>query len=402
MRIGLSTGIWNFNGQKCIKDNEEKNFQNFCGITKAAKKNIYINPELLKRMNAVNDAGIIGSLPSEFVSALKEKGVSNKDIGDEIKKLTESFSLAADELRDAEQHFIDNTDKFVILEFSKQLDEALYDRNAIAAERLFHKLLLMQASKNTFKPAIEEAQGHIDKAFKEAGILPDDASVHIEFEAGGARGYAFNISFRNNDGEKIFHDKVLKLYRSPYSDTAKKMAEAVYRNTNELSKEEYLEIFRSKMSKYYAKNADKLPNPYNLDKETVASIALDDYMVSAECLYNIQKNMSFEEIFSMFNNLMNEFSDNDQSHGIYAEANRAMFLKNRAGNIRKTDYIEPCFFNLKKQYCILEMSDEELPSIQRKIDLKKYNLYHSDLSNNPGNVVKGRVIDYGGIKFISS
>ncbi len=400
MRIEYLT-VNNFNKQNGVKYNREKAPLNFCGITNAAKKQVYVNPELLKRMSQVNDAGIIGTLPFEFVSSLKKAGVSNKEMGEEIKKLTGAFSLAADELRDAEEHFVDNTDEFTILEFSKQLDEALYNRNACIAERLFNKLLFMQASEKTFEPALEKAGAHIDKAFKEAGILPDNSSVRIEFKAGGARGYAFNISFLNNEGEKIFHDKVLKLYRSPHSDTAKKMAEAVYRDTHELSKEEYLEIFRDKMSKYYTQNADKLPNPYKLDKETVANIALDDYMISAGCLYDIQNKMSFEEIFDMFNGLMNEFSDNDESHGVYAEANRAMFLKNRTANIRKTDYIEPCFFNLKKGYCLLEMSDNELPSIQKKINLNKYNLYHSDLSN-PDNIVEGRVIDYGGIKFISS
>lgn len=63
--------------------------------------------------------------------------------------------------------------------------------------------------------------------------------------------------------------------------------------------------------------------------------------------------------------------------------------------MKKTNYVEPYFYDLKNEYAIVEMSDEEL-SKSKKIDLGNWGLIYMD-GQNDYNEVNGRIIDFGGI-----
>ena len=198
---------------KTVEKNESlSNTLGFEGLTKTARGHIFIEPALLGEIAGVKNADIVGEPPAEFVLALKEVH-PKENISAEIKNIMKSFTLAAGVLREAEKHSFDGRD-FETLQFARMLDEAVSDGNSFGAQNLFQKLLRMQATRQTFSPVLDDAASHIGKAFKEAGILPENASVNLDFLSEGGRGYAFKVSFLDNEGEKLYHDKILKLYRS--------------------------------------------------------------------------------------------------------------------------------------------------------------------------------------------
>ena len=403
MRVNLLNTRVNLTSARLNKPQNadiEKSVQSFSGLTKTAKSRIFAEPKLLAEINGVKNTDTIGKPPVEFVFALQKSGCAKENTGDEIKKLTGSFKAAAEVLRTAEEHSFDGHD-FQALELARMLDEAVANGESSKAEKCFHKLMGMQASYGTFAPVLDKAAAHIDHAFKEAGILPNGGKVNLDFISEGARGYAFRISFLDEDENKVFHDKILKLYRSPLDDISKKLAEIVYKHTNENPKE-YFKLCKDNMTEYYTKNVDYLPNFYNLSPKALVDIKVDDYMISVEAFQRGCRGKSVGELYLIYRDFIHQFAANEISHGVCAEANRAAYIEHRVGNLEKYDYIQPWFFDLKTGYSVLEASDDELPSITKKIDLGKYGLYHSDLDFNPGNIVKGRVIDYGGIKPIGT
>jgi len=383
--------------QKTFMPNEDKrDVLSFLGLTKTSKKHIFLNPKLLQEINGVNNTETVGKLPEEFISALKETGCPKEKTGEEAKKLMASFTLAAAELREAEKNSLKNRD-FQVLELARAIDEAFLGDNLFALEQCFQKLLRLQASYSVFAPVLDKAASHIDTAFKEAGILPEDGKVCADFVLEGGRGYAFRVSFLDSKGERLFHDKLLKLYRSPISDVTAKMAKTVNKYVNE-EPEEYFRLCKEKMREHYEANIDYLPNYYNLDPKYLVECKVDDYMLLVEDFQRRQKGKSVKELYDAYNDFTTEFTADNLNHSVFAEANTSMYIKNRAGRMKETSYIEPWFFNLKAGYSMFEFSDDELPRVKKELDIGKYGLWHTDLEHNPGNIVKGRVVDYGGIK----
>ena len=57
-----------------------------------------------------------------------------------------------------------------------------------------------------------------EKSFKKLGIVPQTGKVQMKYLGCGAYGYAFNISFLDESGKKLFYDKTLKLYKKDVMD----------------------------------------------------------------------------------------------------------------------------------------------------------------------------------------
>lgn len=389
-------GQINFASNSFVQNQHKQKSLNFLGLTKTAKSRVFIEPKLLQKINGVKNTDIVGEPPREFILALKKAGFNKEDTGKEIKKLMNSFTLAAAELRAAEENYTEKQD-FQFLEFARILEDKLETGNPFEAQKLFQRLLRIQGSYATFAPVSDKAASHIDKAFKEAGVLPRDGKTSLDFVSEGGRGYAFKVSFLDKNGEKVFHDKILKLYRSPMSVVTKQMAKTVDRYIND-EPDEYFRLCREKMTEYYDANAYYIQNYYNLPKKVLVACKVDDYMLLVEDFQRRNKGKSFEDFYKYYNDFANEFVAGDINHGVCAEANTATYIKNKVGNIQEYDYIEPWFFNLKTGYSLFEMSDDALLKPEKELDLSKYGLYHSDLEFNRGNIVKGRVIDYGGIR----
>ena len=87
-------------------------------------------------------------------------------------------------------------------------------------------------------------------------------------------------------------------------------------------------------------------------------------------------------------------------HGVYAEANTMMFLRNRVGHsLRRTNVVAPDYYNLEKGFSIAEYSDDLLPAAKSDVNFKLLGLEHQDL--HQANKVSGKIIDIGGVNLVT-
>lgn len=83
-------------------------------------------------------------------------------------------------------------------------------------------------------------------------------------------------------------------------------------------------------------------------------------------------------------------------HGINAEANSAFRFQHILGHRNNhQDYCMQEFFDLEHGFSISQFADETLPKITSKVDYAKLGLRPYDF--HEGNIIQGRVIDFGGI-----
>lgn len=92
-------------------------------------------------------------------------------------------------------------------------------------------------------------------------------------------------------------------------------------------------------------------------------------------------------------------------HGLYREANIALFIKKAIGHrIKNSDAVEFHFANPQSQYAVFEFADiESLGEVKKHNKLEDLGIETKDnrFNNQDKNLVAGRLIDYGGFKPIN-
>ena len=88
-------------------------------------------------------------------------------------------------------------------------------------------------------------------------------------------------------------------------------------------------------------------------------------------------------------------------HGVCAEANTTIYLRNHLGHtLKKTNVIAPDYYNLRKGFSIAECSDDLLPKSISDVDFGLLGLTHGDLHD--ANKVADKIIDLGGVSLSNS
>lgn len=361
----------------------------FVGLKTAMEKQVYASPESLQALYGIykqND-GIVGTLPKEMITALKNAGVKPYEMSEKIKDLTGGISEAVKILREAEMIGAQTEIPLSSSQLASKFDsfESKADFNAMQnfADSLYGMGLVPKDKMR----AIEERAGNtLASALKEVGILPQGGQVNIGRLGSGVFANAFRISFRDAEDKKVFHDKVLKIYKDPEAEEIgmRKVALKSIEYYSSMGEEEFINTQQSVLITLLraigSADDNALEEMSESQREVWGEIYRQKISMSVDDYVDIQK----EKLKNL-----------GLVHGIFPEANRAMFLKHAVGNMTPTNYVEHHFYDLKNRYAFVEMSDDELPAPEITINLEEYGLAHKDMK--PDNIVKGRIVDVGGI-----
>lgn len=367
------------------------NRTNFAGLTKPMQKQVFIDPKVYQNYFipfSVNfGKNIAGELPEEFIEAFK-KTSSTDEIKLKINTLLNTFSAAANVLSEAEIKGKRIAGNFCVKDFMDKdtgilhtpgqayyFSEDYYGVNSLTDEEI--------------KPFLNSASKILTCGFKETGLISDKGTINVSYSGYGSYGNVYNIEFLDNNGSKIFHDKTLKVYKNPdiEKEMAREFAKRIVDYYKTLSFEEYLAPL---IRQYYN---DKIRSYPDLSFDEAKSLFIQKFRNLYKKYYDEAKSVSVDEFVEKYYTM-------DKSipyHGLFAEANRAIFLKHKFPDIKNSNYVEPFFFDLKNGFALFETSDTELLKPKFELPLDEAGLKNQDLLLNEDNVVFDRVVDYGGI-----
>ena len=275
------------------------------------------------------------------------------------------------------------------------------------------KQLTMEHSSCT--RGIENASQILTEHF--SGIIPNCKKVEITPLKAGSYGQGYKLEFLDSEGNKLIHDKVIKIY---YKDGQTQMdiiakimpifikkgnafisqftlrdIVTMWNNIKNITRENVITFLKPFEEILTKQNITITPEMIDTGLEKLKSVKLKDI----KPLFSIIKEANkTEKGINAGMEFFNKMSENmSQMHGIYAEANTMMYLRNRVGHsLRKTNVVAPDYYNLEKGFSIAEFSDDLLPAKKSDIDFKLLGLEHQDLHS--ANKVANRIIDIGGIR----
>ena len=162
--------------------------------------------EILKRtINAE-----VGSLPKDMLSKIlsgAKKAKPSEEIEVAKKGFTEALPYLNHGIEVRQRAESINTfkflnkyltkEKFISLDFLKEID-------------LSKLMKLIKEPNQTRMVGLEEASSELTKAFSQ--IIPNCSKVNVSALGSGSYGMGYKLEFLNSSGDKILHDKVLKLF----------------------------------------------------------------------------------------------------------------------------------------------------------------------------------------------
>lgn len=312
---------------------------------------------------------ILGNIPSEFIRIIAKLHPENK--GKLIKDMQLSFGNLAGSLKKIENVEID-----YIKNLSGRDEEITF-----LLKNLFSNLKINGISPKSTQ-IIEESGIKLANDIEK--FLQMKCNANIEYLGHGQFGNAYKLSITKDSGEKILHDRVIKIFKNSDNNAELLLTkeQKIQELLNKYSDDDLFEIYKNIPTK---KSSIKI----KVSEENRKRIFLD-------VLNNNRReyaNKNFDNIKAQFSKQCQELSD---IHGLYAEANSTFRLKHILGHkISKTDAVDTDMFDLDIGYSITQFADKELPQITSKINYKDLGLYLGD--SKPENFVSGRMIDFGGI-----
>lgn len=299
------------NAQSC------NNSPSFKGLNQAMGKTIYASPELLQRMLGVftREKSCVGSLPKEMIAILREKCKTPAEVGQKISMIKSTFAEVADSLREmdleefkyAHSQEAKEFDEKALLELAQNIgefnEEALLEISenpSIEALEIFNKKIEgAQKLPKEFVAKLEKtASKFLTASMKKIGLIPKNGKVQVNHLGGGHSGNAYKISFLNGTDEKLFHDKVLKVYRDPNTQIMDEYEREFIENEAKSMAKSYgvgpeanIALYLRKAIKHSLKETD-LITPHFFDLEH--GIALMD--MSDNELPAITKHIDFEKL----------------------------------------------------------------------------------------------------------
>ena len=262
---------------------------------------------------------------------------------------------------------------------------------------------------------IEDASKILTEHFSK--IIPNCKKVEIKPLKAGSYGQGYKLEFLDSNGNKLIHDKVIKVFYKDGQTQADILAQimpgfieksnefvsqftlrdivTMWNNMKSITRENVMTFLKPFEEILTKQNITVTPEMIDTGLEKLKSLKLKDI----KPLFSIIKEIKSSEKgintgMEFFRNMQEHMS---QIHGIYAEANTTMFLRNRVGHsLRRTNVVAPDYYNLKKGFSIAEYSDDLLPAKKSDVDFNLLGLEHQDLHS--ANEVAGRIIDIGGVK----
>lgn len=357
----------------------------FTGLNSFMQRSVHASPELMQKVMGVfvREKGYVGTLPREMISILRQRGVAPTEMGKTINEIKSQLSATGVHLRNLDLEAIKSLDSFNVGEYFDEIFRLASLNDGQAMEKLNAKIMsVIQPSKECIEKLAEDASQMLTKSMKDAGILPADGKVQINYLGEGMFGRAYKVSFLDENGQRIFHDKALKVYKDQKMmlESQQKIIKVILDYLQAMPKEEFIQKFAQAIDATPALSATQK----NQGKEALTAA------------YEQISKAKPDELAGMVKAFGQHMGG---VHGATAEANSAMFIKKAIGHpLEKSNLITPYFFDLQNNIGFMDMADEFLPAVTKPTDFSKLGISHGDIDLNPNNTVAGRIIDYGGIQ----
>lgn len=374
----------------------------FTGLNTVAAKTIRPTPDLLQALIGIStrEAGFVGNLPMPFIKTIK---TNDKTLTVErINNIKTAFGDAGKKLRsldiDAQKALKDlvATDDKKLMTYMYELIDAQANEDYPRLAKIEQKFREDLRPQNTtkLKNIYNEAGQILDKAFKENGLVPHDAKTNIEMIGEGCVGTAYKISILDKDNNKLFSDKVIKVYKDK-----EHLKDFFYNKqlirllTLKNHGKDILGYIDNKILKLYNN-----PNTPTL-KEGMALTTLRNAYDDKLNALKVTSNKMVEIVAAK--NAEHSIKELYKIHGPYVEANQSAYIKKNLGHkLDKSDLIQPYFTNLTDEIALLEYADKSvLGEVTKPTSFKALGVICEDMGTaNPDNTVADRLIDYGCFK----
>lgn len=319
----------------------------------------------------------LGNIPDDILRA----AIQTPDKKSTILKIQKGFSKAVDELH-KNQEFKKDVIKNLIpsKEEILKLYKQIFNGNQKALLQYQKKMIKTLVPRKQEAILEKNAMRIIQQSMKD--VLPKGAKLKIKYLSEGSFGKGYKIEFLNKDGEKVYRDLVLKVFKDSERE-AELMAiftNNVSSTLNQIPDEQMVKLLkRTKALKQF-------------DKKEIKTMVSD--------LKKNLQSLKKEQIKSM---LLENFNEMKQIHGAAAEANSAAYIKRVAGHpLTNTDFNRQYMFDLKQNFSLAPFADETLPPVTKRLHLEKLGIIENDIFSNASNTVAGRVIDMGGMSSLDS
>lgn len=360
----------------------------FEGLTKVMSKRIYVNPDYVNKLSRMytNAQGSVGSLPHDMFQLFRTE---SKDVNAlKIRQVKEALNEANEILAGIEELKIENGRAMK----PNNLVNAFLPRLAkinIQPERIPRIITEMRkrlTPDNTVLAEFSDKAGrHLEKRFREIGLLGNSDRVQLTYIDQGKYKNAFKLQLLDKDNKDIIHPKTLLSFKSEKSAMGQ------------------INVLLGLIKNYYksTKPQDYLNIIGNiLDHASAKVVPPDKKEIYRNSLLDIYSKMKTQNEEDKFLELIKKTMRSEiKYNGVGPESNITQFIKRSAGHpMKSSNYIDVFYLNMLHNVGLSELSDSALPKATKKINLHKYGLFHDDLITNKNNVVGERVIDYGGIK----
>ena len=344
-----------------------------------------------------------GNIPKDLLGIILGKGSACTKHA-EIDAVKEAFECASDTL----SHGISVTKRAQSIQLHKELGSTFSKEKIISLDFLRElDLKKLESLSTVITRGVDKASLELTEHFSK--IIPNCARVEVKPLGAGAFGQGYKLEFFDANGNKIIHDKVLKVFYKDGetgTESVKKVLPLLMEKQKEFTLRDIVTMWNN-LKKVTVEDVITFLKPYEeqLSKQGI-TIKPEDIETGLTKLRSV-KLKDIKPFFSLMKDssqstqmLDKMFEGMQQVHGASAEANTMMYLRNRLGHtLNKTNVIAPDYYNLRKGFSIAECSDDLLPKSISDVDFGLLGLMHGDLHD--ANKVADRIIDLGGVRFIN-
>lgn len=363
--------------------------QSFTGLHHALEKKVYNSAETIAEMASYfkREDGQVGNLPKEMILLMKQ---NCSDLSQGIKLVKTAFTDVADILTPIATDSIENLKKTDYANIEKEIVSLLETAPKNEIEKIDYSAFVsknMRPNPSSFANIKIKAEAKLTGVMRQVGIVPPSGRVGIKYLDYGMYGTAYKISFLDGNSKEQLNGKVLKVYKD--RDVVHEQISASLNKTGGL-------FVYLKENKSVEKFFSAINNNKNLsEKEKV--IVSTNLGTGQDVLTRLYEPKRVQRLIESLTDSVN--IRRSDFHGVLSESNAALYIKKHLRkDIQSYDIVTPYFFDYNHKFGLYEMADINQPKPTKFIDFSKLKLKHCDLKNNPGNVVGGRIIDFGGIK----
>lgn len=302
---------------------------------------------------------IVGNIPDELIELIVKNHPERK--AELIKSVQNAFGETAETLKLCQLAQLDAVKAVKGAKAEKDFILHVFSKGAIGFNKSKEEIQMLKIASKELNGALK-------------GILPKGSKAKISHIGEGCFGNGYKLEIIDSAGDKIMHDRVLKVYKD-------------INLTSEFEKIK-IEKYKELLAKYSEEQLWKV-----LPEKIKQGIKKEEFLAKIKHIKNNITTLSADKCSQDINSFMSNYK---HMHGVNAEANSVTRLKHILGHdISRTNAVNTDMFDVGKGYALSQYSDGTLPKVVNEINFNRLGLKARDLHKN--NLVNGRIIDFGAI-----